>query len=88
LDIWFHWLANDRLFYRASYVVSAILVCLEYIRIGRFYRPQLRILLVSFYIKASFVVLEIGVAIGFGICMKAKASSKKNAAAVLEWGMS
>ncbi|KAJ5601280.1 Frag1/DRAM/Sfk1 [Penicillium lagena] len=69
----------------SSYVVSAILVCLEYILIGRFYRPQLRILLVSFYIKASFILLEIGVAIGFGICMNAKTSSRKNAAAILEW---
>ncbi|KAJ6108136.1 hypothetical protein N7523_009459 [Penicillium sp. IBT 18751x] len=68
-----------------SYVVNAILVCLEYIWIGRFYRSQIPILLVSFYIKALFVVLEIGVAIGFGICMKSKAGHTKNAAAVLEW---
>lgn len=69
-------------------MVNAILVCLEYIWIGRFYRPQIPILLASFYIKALFVVLEIGVAIGFGICMKSKTSERKDAAAVLEWGMS
>ncbi|KAJ5665814.1 uncharacterized protein N7477_008262 [Penicillium maclennaniae] len=71
-----------------SYVVNAILVCLEYIWIGRFYRSHTPILLVSFYIKALFVVLEIGIAIGFGICMKSKAAHSKNAAAVLEWGKS
>lgn len=73
---------------RVSYVVNAILVCLEYIRIGRFYGSQIPILLVSFYIKALFVVLEIGVAIGFGISMKSTASHTQNAAAVLEWGKS
>ncbi|KAJ5876340.1 Frag1/DRAM/Sfk1 [Penicillium soppii] len=57
-----------------SYVICAILVCLEYLQIGRFYHPQARILLVSFAIKALFIVGEIGVAIGFG-----------NVSAVLEW---
>ncbi|KAJ6185205.1 hypothetical protein N7519_006506 [Penicillium mononematosum] len=67
----------------ASYVVCAILVCLEYIQIGRFYHPQARILLVSFGIKALFVVCELAVAIAFGVCMKV--GNKKNASAVLEW---
>lgn len=85
---WYYlnWCLDDWLIYRVSYVVNAILVCLEYIWIGRFYGPQLRILLASFYIKALFVVLEIGVAIGFGICRKSKTAHRKNAAAVLEWG--
>lgn len=61
-------------------------MCLEYIWIGRFYHPQARILLVSFWIKALFVVCEIGVAIGFGVCMNATSKSRQNAAAVLEWG--
>ncbi|OQE35136.1 hypothetical protein PENCOP_c014G02455 [Penicillium coprophilum] len=66
-----------------SYVVCALLVCLEYIQIGRFYHPQARILLVSFGIKASFVICELAVAIAFGVCMKK--GNKQNAAAVLEW---
>lgn len=70
-----------------SYVICAVLVCLEYIYIGRYYAPQARILLVSFGIKALFVVGEIGVAIGFGVCMGAKTKNRKNVAAVLEWGM-
>lgn len=68
----------------ASYVVCAILVCLEYIQIGRFYHPQARILIVSFAIKALFVICELGVAIAFGVLVKS--GNKKNAAAVCEWG--
>ncbi|CAG7938595.1 unnamed protein product [Penicillium nalgiovense] len=67
----------------ASYVVCAILVCLEYIQIGRFYHPQARILLVSFGIKAVFVVCELAVAIAFGVCMKT--GNKEDVSAVLEW---
>ncbi|CAI7655351.1 unnamed protein product [Penicillium viridicatum] len=67
----------------ASYVVCAILVCLEYIQIGRFYHPQARILIVSFAIKALFVICELGVAIAFGVLVKS--GNKKNAAAVCEW---
>ncbi|KAJ5355619.1 Frag1/DRAM/Sfk1 [Penicillium concentricum] len=65
------------------YVVCALLVCLEYIQIGRFYHPQARILIVSFAIKALFVVCELAVAIAFGVCMNK--GNKQNAAAVLEW---
>ncbi|KAJ5121029.1 Frag1/DRAM/Sfk1 [Penicillium bovifimosum] len=68
----------------ASYVVCAILVCLEYIWIGRFYHPQARILLVSFGIKAAFVICELAVAIAFGVTQNS--DDKKNASAVLEWG--
>lgn len=67
-------------------MLCAILVCLEYIWIGRYYRPNARILLVSFFIKALFIIGEIGVAIGFGVCMGAKTKNRKNVAAVLEWG--
>ncbi|KAJ6098550.1 hypothetical protein N7467_000085 [Penicillium canescens] len=69
----------------ASYVVCAILVCLEYIHLGRWYHPQARILLVSFYLKSLFIVCELGVAIGFGVCAKSSSKERKNAGAVLEW---
>lgn len=79
---------RNMLIYRSvSYVICAILVCLEYIQIGRFYHPQARILLISFGVKALFIVGEIGVAIGFGVCMGAKTKNRKNVSAVLEWGM-
>ncbi|KAF9241439.1 hypothetical protein DTO013E5_8738 [Penicillium roqueforti] len=67
----------------ACYVVCALLVCMEYIQIGRFYHPQARILLVSFFIKALFIICEVAVAIGFGVCKRA--GRNRNAAAVLEW---
>ena len=68
-------------------MVSAILICAEYLRLGLFYRSQHRILLVSFVIKSSFVVIEVALAIGFGVCMKSNIPEQKNASAVLEWGM-
>jgi hypothetical protein len=68
-----------------AYLVSAILICVEYLRIGIFYRAQHRILLVSFTIKAFFVIIEIALAIAFGICGW-REPHHRNAAAVLEWG--
>lgn len=68
-----------------AYLVSAILICIEYLRIGIFYRSQHRVLLASFTIKAFFVVVEIALAIGFGICGWHQ-PHRRNAAAVLEWG--
>lgn len=69
----------------AGYVVSAILVCIEYLRIGIFYRREHRVLLVSFFIKLVFVIVELALAIGFGVCIGSNQSSKQNPGAVLEW---
>lgn len=69
-----------------GYLVSAILICCEYVRLGRYYRSQHIIIFVSFCIKASFVVIEIVLAIAFGACSHAQ--GKSNVSAVLEWGMS
>jgi len=69
----------------AGYVVSAILICAEYLRLGLFYRSQHRILLASFAIKLAFIIIEIGLAIGFGVCKGSDKKSRKNPAAVLEW---
>ncbi|KAJ5678627.1 hypothetical protein N7462_006871 [Penicillium macrosclerotiorum] len=68
-----------------GYLVSAILICAEYLRLGIFYRSQHRILFASFVIKLAFVIIEIGLAIGFGVCMKSSEKSKKNPGAILEW---
>jgi hypothetical protein len=43
------------------------------------------VLFASFVIKAFFVVVEIALAIAFGV-LGGKGASKRNAAAVLEWG--
>jgi hypothetical protein len=61
------------------------LICAEYLRLGIFYRSQHRILLVSFAIKLAFIIIEVGLAIGFGVCMGSHKKSKKNPGAILEW---
>lgn len=71
----------------AGYLISAILICAEYLRLGIFYRSQHIILFASFAIKSSFVVIEIALAIAFGICTKSSVPERRNAGAVLEWGM-
>ncbi|EAU31704.1 conserved hypothetical protein [Aspergillus terreus NIH2624] len=67
-----------------GYLISAILICAEYLRLGIFYRSNHRVLFASFVIKAFFVVVEIALAIAFGV-LGGKGASKRNAAAVLEW---
>jgi hypothetical protein len=68
-----------------GYIISAILICAEYLRLGLSYRRQHRVLLASFMIKATFVIIEVGLTIGLGICMISSDSSKKNLGAILEW---
>lgn len=68
-----------------GYLISAILICAEYLRMGIFYRSQHRILIVSFCIKLAFVIIEVALAIGFGVCMTSSDKSKKNPSAILEW---
>jgi hypothetical protein len=65
----------------AGYVVSAIFICWEYQRLGIHFREH-SILRYSFWIKLSFILLELGLAIAFGVTQNQK---KYNAAAVLEW---
>lgn len=67
-----------------AYLVSAILICIEYLRLGIFYRPHHRVLFISFWIKAFFIVVEIALAIAFGVCGWHNPHNR-NAAAVLEW---
>ncbi|KAL4961444.1 Frag1/DRAM/Sfk1 family protein [Aspergillus stella-maris] len=67
-----------------AYLISAILICIEYLRIGIFYRRDHRVLLASFGIKLFFIIVEIALAIGFGVCGWHQ-PHHRNAAAVLEW---
>lgn len=78
-------LINTHPTHSVGYIISAILICAEYLRLGLFYRSQHRILLASFLIKLAFIIVEIGLAIGFGICTKSHDRSKKNVGAILEW---
>lgn len=64
-----------------GYVVSAIFICAEYQRLGIHYREH-RILRISFWIKLFFILLEVALAIVFGVT---QAYGKWNVAAVVEW---
>lgn len=64
-----------------GYIVSAIFICAEYQRLGIHFRDQ-RILRASFWIKLVFIIVELGLAIGFGVT---EYYSEWNVSAVLEW---
>ena len=60
--------------------MSAIALCAEYQRLGKEYR-QHRVLRVSFWVKLAFIIVEVALAIGFGITNEIA----QNTAAILEW---
>lgn len=64
-----------------GYVVSAILVCAEYQRLGIHYREH-RILRISFWVKLFFILTEVVLAVAFVACSW---TSNYNPAAVFEW---
>ncbi|KAF2972582.1 hypothetical protein GQX73_g989 [Xylaria multiplex] len=64
-----------------GYLVSAIFLCWEFRLLGKSYR-QHRVLSLSFWVKLTFVVVELGLAIGFGVSSRRK---EYNHAAILEW---
>lgn len=69
------------LLFIAGYVLSAIFICWEYQRLGIRYREH-RVLRISFWIKLSFVVIEILLAIAFVACTF---TGNYNPGAVFEW---
>uniref|UniRef100_A0A8H7TMP8 CWH43-like N-terminal domain-containing protein n=1 Tax=Bionectria ochroleuca TaxID=29856 RepID=A0A8H7TMP8_BIOOC len=64
-----------------GYLISAIFLCWEYQRLQYKNRdfPELRM---SFWIKLTFIIVELGLLIAFGACSRTR---NTNAAAVLEW---
>jgi len=64
-----------------GYIISAIFICWEYQRLGIHYREH-RILRISFWIKLTFIFVELGVAIAFGVLGD---KEHYNGAAVCEW---
>ncbi|QIW97135.1 hypothetical protein AMS68_002653 [Peltaster fructicola] len=68
----------------AGYIISAIFICAEYQRLGVHWR-QHRILAASFWIKLGFIIVEIAMAIAFGVEDK---YGNYNTAGVLEWTIS
>ncbi|KAI0446578.1 Frag1/DRAM/Sfk1 family-domain-containing protein [Xylaria telfairii] len=65
----------------AGYLVSALFLCWEFQRLGKKYR-QHRVLRLSFWVKLTFVIVELALAIGFGVTRK---NNDSNTAAILEW---
>ena len=63
-----------------GYMISAIFLCAEYQRLGIKWRDH-RVLRISFWVKLTFGLLELALAIVFGLCTK----YKRNVAAVTEW---
>ncbi|KAF3929121.1 hypothetical protein ABW20_dc0109287 [Dactylellina cionopaga] len=62
-------------------LVSALGTVVEYWRLERNHRWS-RALTISFWIKAVFFVVELGLAIAFGVCLTME---KNNAGAIIEW---
>ncbi|KAG8525496.1 uncharacterized protein KY384_009140 [Bacidia gigantensis] len=69
------------LLFMAGYVISAIFICAEYQRLGMHFR-QHRVLRISFWLKLTFILVEIGLAIVFAATIF---GSHQNVAAVFEW---
>lgn len=82
-DTWRHPRAHDvfLLLFIVGYVVSAIFICWEFQRLGHNF-SDIRLLRVSFYMKLTFILLEVALAIAF---VSTNWSHSYNAAAVLEW---
>jgi len=83
LDDLHHHRAHDAclVIFIAGYIISAIFICWEYQRLGIHHR-QHRILRISFWIKLSFIIVELALAIAFGVLNDKK---MLNGAAVVEW---
>lgn len=64
-----------------GYVVSAVFICAEYQRLGIHFREH-RILRVSFWLKLTFILLEVALAVAFGVLGRVK---RRNEAAIIEW---
>lgn len=71
------------LFFIVGYVVSAVFTCSEYQRLGIRYREH-KVLRSSFWIKLTFILVEVVLAIVFGVL---NFRDVANAAAVLEWAI-
>ncbi|KAI9885898.1 MAG: hypothetical protein M1823_002323 [Watsoniomyces obsoletus] len=69
------------LLYLLGFVLSAVFICAEYQRLGIHFR-QFRVLRMSFWIKLAFIIVEVGLAIGFGVCL---GTDQFEVGAVLEW---
>lgn len=69
------------LLFMLGYILSAIFVCWQFQRLGVRHR-QLRHLRMSFWTKLAFIIIELALAIGFGVCLYRGLVEE---GAVLEW---
>lgn len=67
-----------------GYIISAIFICAEYQRLGIHFREH-RILAASFWVKLGFIIVEIALAIAFGVTERQR---NYNTSGVLEWTIS
>ncbi|CEI39559.1 hypothetical protein FVEN_g1853 [Fusarium venenatum] len=67
-----------------GYLISAVFICWEYQRLGINYREH-RVLRISFWVKLTFILVEVALIIAFGVTSRIK---QRNAAAILEWVIS
>jgi len=64
-----------------GYVICAVFVCAEYQRLGIHFR-EYRVLRISFWMKLTFIIVEVALAIAFGVLNRTK---HWNGAAIVEW---
>ncbi|KAK5173362.1 uncharacterized protein LTR77_002043 [Saxophila tyrrhenica] len=64
-----------------GYVIAAVFICAEYQRLGIHFREH-RILRISFWLKLAFIIVELALAVAFGVTQYQK---HYNVSAVLEW---
>ncbi|KAK4995879.1 hypothetical protein LTR66_004389 [Elasticomyces elasticus] len=65
----------------AGYIISAVFICAEYQRLGIKWRDH-SVLRNSFWIKLTFIFVELALAIAFGV---SQLKGNTNIAAILEW---
>lgn len=82
-DTWRHAQLHDifLILFIGGYLISAIFICWEYQRLGIKYR-EYRVLRASFWLKLTFILLEIALVVAFGVLTF---TDKKSIAAYFEW---
>jgi len=69
------------IFGSGGYVLCAVCVCVQYQRMGVHFK-NFGVLRLSFWLKLVFIVVEVGLAVAFGVLNKKK---RWNNAAIVEW---
>ncbi|EGD96759.1 hypothetical protein TESG_04190 [Trichophyton tonsurans CBS 112818] len=65
-----------------GYLLSALFICLEYLRLGVEYKEH-KIIFMSFLVKVFFILIELALAIAYKVLGKRRRT--RDTAAVLEW---